>query len=45
MIGKNSYGRQYSSATPQPAQLQPENGFLPAEQWGWIQEFNKAMAD
>ena len=26
----------------QPAQ--PEPGFLPAEQWGWIQGFHKAMA-
>lgn len=33
---------------PQPPQLpltQPENGFLSAEQWRWVQNFNKKMAD
>jgi hypothetical protein len=31
--------------TPAPTQpAQPEPGFLPAEQWGWIQSFHKAMA-
>jgi hypothetical protein len=33
---------------PQPLQPPPipsENGFLPAEQWVWIQSFNKKMAE
>jgi hypothetical protein len=37
--------RQDPAQAPQPPPIPSENGFLSAEQWGWIQRFNKKMAE